>query len=110
MEKLHRKVLSGIIGCLCLLLFFLFSCSGIGEDPEIEDLTLTISSTAENPTSTTPIPISFVFNKDVTGFEQSDISVTNGTASDFTVVSPSEYTSLIRPSSADSFCCPRLCC
>jgi len=61
-------------------------------------VTLTISSTESNPTLTNPVPVTFTFNRGVTGFEQSDISVTNGTLSDFTAVSSTVYTASITPS------------
>ena len=61
-------------------------------------VTLTISSTESNPTLTNPVPVTFTFNRNVTGFEQSDISVTNGTLSDFTAVSTTVYTASITPS------------
>lgn len=42
--------------------------------------TLTISSTAPEPTNTSPIPVTFTFNESVTGFLVADITVGNGTA------------------------------
>ncbi|MEK7793741.1 MAG: Ig-like domain-containing protein, partial [Candidatus Hydrogenedentota bacterium] len=39
---------------------------------------VTITSSAANPTSTSPIPVSFTFSESVTGFTATDISVGNG--------------------------------
>lgn len=44
---------------------------------------VTISSSAANPTRTSPIPVSFTFSKSVTGFVVGDITVTNGSAGNF---------------------------
>jgi hypothetical protein len=41
--------------------------------------TATISTTATNPTSTSPIPFTVTFSEPVTGFAASSVSVTNGT-------------------------------
>jgi hypothetical protein len=45
--------------------------------------TVTISSTATNPTNASPIPVTVTFSESVTGFVVGDITVTNGTTSDF---------------------------
>jgi len=45
--------------------------------------TATISSAAPNPTSTSPIPVAVLFSEAVTGFAAGDVSVTNGTATNF---------------------------
>jgi uncharacterized repeat protein (TIGR02543 family) len=42
-----------------------------------------ISSTASEPTNTSPIPMTITFSEPITGFEISDITVTNGTAWNF---------------------------
>jgi hypothetical protein len=44
----------------------------------------TISTTATNPTSTSPIPFTVTFSEAVTGFSVSSITATNGTISGFT--------------------------
>ncbi|HIJ65276.1 MAG TPA: PKD domain-containing protein, partial [Candidatus Hydrogenedentes bacterium] len=41
--------------------------------------TVVLSSTAANPTSTSPIPVTVEFSEPVTGFDATDIVVTNGT-------------------------------
>lgn len=46
--------------------------------------TPSLSTTATNPTKTSPIPISINFSKAVTGFAMNDIIATNGTLSGFT--------------------------
>ncbi|MDP4210200.1 MAG: Ig-like domain-containing protein, partial [Bacteroidota bacterium] len=58
--------------------------------------TVAISSKASNPTNTSPIPITITFSEAVTGFTLSDISVTNGTAANFTG-SGTTYTLNITP-------------
>ncbi|MCC6697817.1 MAG: hypothetical protein IT365_19475 [Candidatus Hydrogenedentes bacterium] len=45
--------------------------------------TVTISSTVDNPTNVSPMPISVTFSEDVTGFDEFDLVVTNGTVSNF---------------------------
>src|SRR5207253_10106512 len=42
--------------------------------------TVTVSSTASNPTATNPIPITVTFNEAVTGFDAGDLTISNGTA------------------------------
>ena len=54
--------------------------------------TITITSTESSPTAVNPIPITITFSEDVTGFIESDITVANGTISDFTSVSEAIYT------------------
>lgn len=41
--------------------------------------TITLSSTASEPTDVSPIPVTIIFSEPVTGFDASDITVTNGT-------------------------------
>ncbi|HEU4716506.1 MAG TPA: Ig-like domain-containing protein, partial [Bacteroidia bacterium] len=57
-----------------------------------------IMSTAPDPTSTSPIPVTFTFSENVSGFTVGDIAVTNGTASNFVAVSGTVYTADILPS------------
>ncbi|TAP35544.1 hypothetical protein EYR97_08770, partial [Alteromonas sp. KUL42] len=64
----------------------------------VELLTVSITSAEASTTSASSIPISINFSRDVTGFEVSDIGVTNGTAVDFSG-SGSDYTANINPSS-----------
>ena len=44
--------------------------------------------------------VTITFSEPVEGFELEDIRVTNGTASNFTKVSPQEYTAEITPSAS----------
>jgi|GEM_PF-2442639 len=62
-----------------------------------DDLTVEITTTALSPTSTSPIPVTVTFSEDVTGFEQSDVTMGNGTISNFTAVSGTVYTFNIYP-------------
>ncbi|MFD2720486.1 Ig-like domain-containing protein [Hymenobacter monticola] len=59
---------------------------------------VTISSTASNPTSTSPIPFTVTFSESVTGFVQGDVNVGNGTLTGFTPVSGTTYTFNVTPS------------
>ncbi len=45
---------------------------------------INIISTESSPTGANPIPVTITFNENVTGFEMTDIVVTNGTISNFT--------------------------
>jgi hypothetical protein len=56
-----------------------------------------ITSTAPDPTGISPIPVTVTFSEDVTDFELGDITVGNGTASDFVAVSDAEYTFDVTP-------------
>ncbi len=58
--------------------------------------TVVISSTANNPTNVSPIPVSINFSEPVTGFAIEDVVVTNGTVGHFTG-SGSTYTVDITP-------------
>ncbi|MFD2566793.1 YDG domain-containing protein [Pseudotenacibaculum haliotis] len=57
---------------------------------------LVMSTTAANPTNGA-FTVDFNFNEDVTGFDISDLVVGNGAASDFMVISASQYSALITP-------------
>jgi len=46
--------------------------------------TVTISSTESSPTNVTPIPITITFSKNVTGFDSTDVIITNASLSGFT--------------------------
>ena len=70
-----------------------FSITYDATSPEV-----VISSSVLTTTRVSPIPVSFTFNEDITGFEISDITVTNGTASNFISTSASLYTAEILPS------------
>ncbi len=45
---------------------------------DTEVLSVSLSSTASNPTNTAPIPVTITFSESVTGFSESDITVGNG--------------------------------
>ena len=60
--------------------------------------TVTLTSTASSPTNTSPIPMTATFSKAVTGFVVGDITVGNGTASNFVAVSATVYTFDVTPS------------
>ena len=57
----------------------------------------TISTTATDPTNLSPIPFTITFNKDVFGFDVTDLIVTNGTISDFVQVDARTYTFNVTP-------------
>ena len=56
-----------------------------------------LSTTAGDPTSLSPIPVTITFSEPVTGFTIADIGVTNGTAANFVAVSETVYTVEITP-------------
>ena len=58
---------------------------------------LAITSSASNPTSASPIPVTFTFSEAVTGFALVDIGIVNGTAGTFVTVSGTVYTASIIP-------------
>ena len=60
--------------------------------------TAVVSSTVADPTNAA-FMVTFTFSEDVTGFEVTDLSITNGVASDFTAISASVYTATITPTS-----------
>ncbi|AKQ46183.1 hypothetical protein TH63_12015 [Rufibacter radiotolerans] len=61
---------------------------------------VTLTSPASGTTNA-PFTVTFSFNLGVTDFTLSDIKVTNGTASAFTVVDAATYTALITPTAND---------
>ena len=56
-----------------------------------------VSSSAPAVTNTSPIPFTVTFDTNVSGFTQSDVAVTNGTASGFTAVDGRTYTVNVTP-------------
>ena len=60
--------------------------------------TVTMSSTASDPTSTSPIPVTVQFSETVTGFVAGDILPGNGTVSNFVAVDGDTYTFDLTPS------------
>jgi Bacterial Ig-like domain/Secretion system C-terminal sorting domain len=61
--------------------------------------TVVVSSTATDPTSVTPIPVTITFSESVTGFDILDIVVTNGTAGTLAGTGAS-YTANITPTAS----------
>ncbi|RIJ42710.1 Ig-like domain-containing protein [Pontibacter oryzae] len=57
---------------------------------------VTVATTAPNPTNTT-IAVTVEFSESVTGFEVSDLSISNGTAADFVAMSVTKYTAIVTP-------------
>jgi|GEM_PF-681484 len=81
---------------------FISSCGGGGGSDggggtASNALTLTINSSLGSATSANPIPVTFIFNKEVADFTQYDISVTNGTLKNFIIVSTYDYRAEIVP-------------
>jgi hypothetical protein len=60
--------------------------------------TVAITSTTTSPTNATSIPVTATFNKAVTGFTSSGITVTDGTESNFAASSATTYTFDVAPS------------
>jgi Bacterial Ig-like domain/SprB repeat/Secretion system C-terminal sorting domain len=61
--------------------------------------TVVITSSASNPTSTSPIPVTVTFSESVTGFVLADVSVSNGTPSAL-AGSGSSYSFSVTPTAA----------
>jgi photosystem II stability/assembly factor-like uncharacterized protein len=59
--------------------------------------TATISSSVNTSTSATEFSVNLVFNKDVNGFEQTDIVVSNAVINTFSSIKKSEYSIKITP-------------
>ncbi|CAN5245567.1 hypothetical protein BH11PLA2_BH11PLA2_22140 [soil metagenome] len=58
-----------------------------------------ITSSETSPTSAASIPISVIFERGVTGFDESDVAVTNGTLTGFTILDEQNYAFSITPNS-----------
>lgn len=58
---------------------------------------VTLASTATSPTNLASIPFTATFSEDVTGFVAGDITVTNGTVSNFVAVDGHTYTFSVTP-------------
>jgi len=65
--------------------------------PDTTPPTVEITSTASDPTNTSPIPMTATFSENVTGFVVGDITVGNGTAGTFVAVSGTVYTFDVTP-------------
>lgn len=70
-----------------------------GGDPDVIAPTCLVSSAAGDPVYAA-FSVTFTFSEDVTGFVIGDITVGNGTASNFVAVSGSVYTADITPTTA----------
>ena len=68
-------------------------------EADLERPEVTIAGPTE-PVGMAVFEVTITFSEPVTGFELEDIRVTNGTASNFTKVSPQEYTAEITPSAS----------
>lgn len=63
-------------------------------------LTVAVTAAPTNPTATGPIPFTATFAEDVTGFASGDITVTNGTVSNFVATNAKVYTFTVTPTAA----------
>ena len=68
-------------------------------EADLEQPEVTIEGPTE-PVGMAGFEVTIIFSEPVEGFELEDIRVTNGTASNFTKVSPQEYTAEITPSAS----------
>ena len=71
----------------------------IANDDDITPPTVTISTTAGDPTNANPIPVTVTFSESVTGFVVGDLVLSNGVASNFSGTG-AVYTFDLTPSSA----------
>ena len=60
-----------------------FSLVEVGGSGDTTPPTLAISSGASSPTTVSPIPVTMTFDEQVTGFDSSDLNITNGSMSNF---------------------------
>ena len=66
---------------------------------DVAEPSVAITSTAPDPTNTSPIPMTATFSEDVTGFTSGDITVGNGSVTAFTPVSGTVYDFDVTPTS-----------
>ncbi|MDI1255667.1 MAG: Ig-like domain-containing protein [Flavobacterium sp.] len=66
------------------------------QNVDLDAPTLTITSSATNPTNLNPIPVTFTFSESVTGFDSSDVVVTGGSIGSVSG-SGANYTANITP-------------
>ncbi len=59
--------------------------------------TPTLSTTVTDPTRTSPIALAVNFDEDVTGFDASDLTATNGTVTGFTAIDARSFTVEVTP-------------
>ena len=62
----------------------------------VEELTVNITTSASNPTSTNPIPVAINFSRDVVNFDASDLVIANGSVTNF-VGSDNAFSAEITP-------------
>ncbi|MEQ9300229.1 MAG: Ig-like domain-containing protein, partial [Cyclobacteriaceae bacterium] len=64
--------------------------------------TVAITSTANTPTNSNPIPVTITFSEEVTGFDISDLTIGNGTAGNFATADDIIYTVDVAPTADGS--------
>ena len=67
-------------------------------------ITVTVSSTAAPSTNTSPVPVTITFSEEVTGFEQSDISITNASITSFDIASNPVFSLELTPDNPGTDC------
>ncbi|WP_169977078.1 Ig-like domain-containing protein [Tautonia rosea] len=65
--------------------------------------TVALSTTATSPTNLASIPVTVTFSEAVSGFDASDLQLTNASAQDFAIVDSSTYTFLLIPTADGPF-------
>ncbi len=65
--------------------------------PDTVAPTATVTTLAANPTNANPIAFAVTFNEDVTGFDASDLTVTNGTVTAFTATDARTFAVQVTP-------------
>jgi|GEM_PF-4670220 len=83
MNTTHLRITSAIAALM--LLGFLILGAGSLASAAAGGPTVVLTSTSATTTSASSIPVTATFSEDVTGFEEGDIDVSNGTIDDFTV-------------------------
>ena len=82
---------------------FILSCGGGGgggdTTPDTTAPAIVISSQAGSTTANYPIPVTFTFSENVSGFTSADITVANAAVNDFTSISGTTYRANLYPSS-----------
>ena len=95
-ESIGHRSLSMIFGSLVMPLM-LFSALAMAEPG---GPTVVVSTTAPDPTNTSPIPVTITFSEAVSGFEITDLVVVNGNAGNFSGADD-VYTADITPTVTD---------
>lgn len=73
------------------------SGSGGGSSADNAPLSLNIANNVPAQVASGPVVFTFVFSQAVQGFDATDVTVTGGTPSAFTMVSPTQYTLTVTP-------------